>query len=178
MWSYCIYVYLLFWFLGVNKLHVHVHVLTRTHECQSHTCVCYMYMYICVNELFAYTCTCFIHMHRLKLEAHKQSLAVMEPENRKFKQECKHLQKVKVMHKYWVNVHIPIVQLCISMYTWLQYAFHICIVGSGRGRAALQTGTAGHARETSYQVSRCHCKTPQPIQKPGQEGPCTGDSTH
>jgi chromosome segregation ATPase len=33
---------------------------------------------------------------RLKLESHKQSLAVMEPENRKFKQECKRLQKVVV----------------------------------------------------------------------------------
>ena len=63
-------------------------------------CVQYMYIYM------YYTCTC-VNVHRLKLESHKQSLAVMEPENRKFKQECKHLQKVK-----HAQVHF-----CMYMYT-------------------------------------------------------------
>ena len=53
---------------------------------------------------------------------------------------------------------------------------HVCVIatlGSGGDRTTLQTGTTGHARETSCQVSRCHCKTTQPVQKPGQEGPGT-----
>ena len=47
-----------------------------------------------------------MHCCRLKLESHKQSLAVLEPENKKLKQECHHLQKVRGTWHMYMYIHM------------------------------------------------------------------------
>ena len=60
----------------------------------------------------------FMHVHgfRLRLESHKETLSVVEPENKRLKQDCQHLKKVCVsaMIRFFIHNHACIYILYIS----------------------------------------------------------------
>ena len=79
-----------------------------------------MYMYI---RLHAH-----VHVHctsRLRLESHKQSLAVMEPENRKLKKECEHLQKVYSLLECITGLQCTCVRVWLSIAYMYMYNVHV-----------------------------------------------------
>ena len=81
---------------------------------------------ICHIRIMGVLIICLMYVFRLSLETHKQSIAILEPENMMLKKECQHLKKVCFFH---ATVICRISSYCCHTFLWdRKISSHTCSV--------------------------------------------------